>query len=594
MRILILEDNAPVQKILQVRLEKAGYEVEAVTNGHQGFQLAASNAYDAIISDIRMPHWDGFKFIDAIQVICPQLPLIIITAASEDADIIHRLSKSRNVVNVFSKPVDFEALFAVLATITPQSHTSVNKMARIVCTIGPACDSPDVLGKMMLAGMDVARLNFSHGTYEQHRQNLCAIRESENLWDKPIAVIQDLCGPKIRTGPMVGGSIGLRVGAKITIQAKAITGSTERFSTIMPSILGDLRPGDPVLLDDGLLELRVITANSEEAQCEVVCGGTLKSSKGINLPSTDLSLPSLTEKDWQDLEWGLVHSVDYVALSFVRTADEVNEVKQFIRRSGKRNIKVVAKIERPEAVQNIKEIIAVSDAIMIARGDMGVELPAARVPRIQERIIQLCWEQSTPVITATQMLDSMTTNARPTRAEVTDVSMAIKQGTDAVMLSQETAVGVDPVNVVRTMASIICEEEQYKDTSPEHYRQVTGDTSVNPALAAITSLANIRATLLLDPDGVLYPSLSKWNRRVPTLLITKSVHIARHACLYNNIFPLIIREELNRNEMVHRSMVLAKEWGYIRKGDVIGIVEGARITWTGVKQVGAVQVVEID
>ena len=594
MRILILEDSAPVQKILQVRLEKEGYVVEAVSNGHQGFQLAASNAYDAIISDIRMPHWDGFKFIDAIQVICPQLPLIIITAASEDPDITQRLSKSQNVLKVFPKPVDFDVLFTLLATITPQSHTSVNKMARIVCTVGPACDSPDVLGKMMLAGMDVARLNFSHGTYEQHKQSLCAIRESENLWDKPIAVIQDLCGPKIRTGPMVDGSVALRVGGKITIQAKPITGSTERFSTIMPSILGDLRPGDPVLLDDGLLELRVITANSEEAKCEVVCGGILKSSKGINLPSTNLSQPSLTEKDWQDLEWGLAHSVDYVALSFVRTAGEISEVKQFIHRSGKRNIKVVAKIERPEAVQNIREIIAVSDAIMIARGDMGVELPAARVPRIQERIIQLCWEQNTPVITATQMLDSMTTNSRPTRAEVTDVSMAIKQGTDAVMLSQETAVGVDPVNVVRTMASIICEEEQYKDTSPDHYQQLTDDTSVNPALAAITSLANIKATLLLDPDGILYPSLSKWNRKVPTLLVTKSVHIARHACLYNNIFPLIIREELNRNEMVHRSMMLAKEWGYIRTGDVIGIVEGARITWTGVKQVGAVQVVKIE
>jgi pyruvate kinase len=344
----------------------------------------------------------------------------------------------------------------------------------------------------------------------------------------------------------------------------------------MLSILSDLRPGDPVLLDEGLLELRVITSNTEEAECEVVCGGILKSSKGINLPSTNLSLPSLTEKDWQDLEWGLVHSVDYVALSFVRTADEISEVKQFIHKSGKRSIKVVAKIERPEAVQDIKEIIAVSDAIMIVRGDMGVELPVAKVPRIQDRIIQLCWEQNTPVIIATQMLDSMTTNSRPTRAEVTDVSMAIKQGTDAVMLSQETAVGVDPVNVVRTMASIICEEEQYKDTSPEHYRQLTDDTSVNPALAAITSLANIKATLLLDPDGVLYPSLSKWNRKVPTLLVTKSVHIARHACLYNNIFPLIIREELNRNEMVHRSMMLAKEWGYIRTGDVIGIVEGAR------------------
>jgi pyruvate kinase len=357
-------------------------------------------------------------------------------------------------------PLILKALFKQLASIPRQTHTSVNKKAKIVCTIGPASNTSEILGKMILAGMDVARLNFSHGSYEAHEATLLAVREAEKTWEKPIAVLQDLCGPKIRTGPMRDGAIRLLAGEVLVIQAEPVEGTADRISTITPEIIADLKVGDPVLLDDGLLELRVLKEGKDEVHCEVMTGGTLKSSKGINLPQTSLSLPSITEKDWQDLDWGLNHSIDYVALSFVRSAEDIWRIKKYIKAAGKRNLKVVAKIEKPEAVQNIREIIEVADAIMIARGDMGVELPAARVPRIQERIIQLCWEMNTPVITATQMLDSMTTNARPTRAEVTDVSMAIKQGTDAVMLSQETATGIDPVNVVRTMASIICEEER--------------------------------------------------------------------------------------------------------------------------------------
>jgi pyruvate kinase len=278
----------------------------------------------------------------------------------------------------------------------------------------------------------------------------------------------------------------------------------------------------------------------------------------------------------------------------VRTADEIRRIKDYIKASGKRNLKVVAKIEKPEAVQNIKEIVAVADAIMIARGDMGVELPAARVPRIQERIIQLCWEMNTPVITATQMLDSMTINARPTRAEVTDVSMAIKEGTDAVMLSQETATGVDPVNVVRTMASIICEEERYARPITEHYQELVAASVTNPELSAIANLSTNSATLLLDPDGTLYPTLSKWNRKVPILLVTKSLHVARHAGLYNNIFPLIIRDELSRIEMVFRSLAMAREWGYIHAGEVVAVVEGARLTRSGLRQMAAVQVIRVE
>jgi len=594
MRILVLEDSKPTQHLLRTRLEKEGFIVDTADNGHQGFQRATSSAYDVILSDIQMPHWDGFKFIEAIQVVSPHLPILIITSTPDDPKMLERLGEAANVLGVIAKPFDFDDLFKRLASIPRLEHTSVNKKAKIVCTIGPASNTPEMLGKMILAGMDVARLNFSHGTYEAHEATLLAVREAEKAWEKPIAVLQDLCGPKIRTGLMQDGAIRLLTGEVLVIQAEPIEGTVDRISTITPVILADLRVGDPVLLDDGLLELRVLKEGADEVHCEVIVGGMLKSSKGINLPSTALSLPSVTEKDWQDLDWGLNHSIDYVALSFVRSAEDVWRIKNYIKSSGKRNLKVVAKIEKPEAVQNIREIIEVADAIMIARGDMGVELPAARVPRIQERIIQLCWEMNTPVITATQMLDSMTVNARPTRAEVTDVSMAIKEGTDAVMLSQETATGVDPVNVVRTMASIICEEERYSRPSAEHVEELEKDAAVYPALSVVANLSTTSATLLIDPDGTLYPILSKWNRKAPTLLVTKSLHVARHAGLYNNIFPLIIREDLGRTEMVFRSLAMAREWGYVHAGEIIAVVEGARVTRSGIRQMAAVQVIRVE
>lgn len=593
MRVLVVEDSKPTRHLLRSRLEKAGFSVDSADNGHQGFQRAMATAYDIILSDIRMPHWDGFKFIEAIQVVCPHLPILIITSAHDDHQTLTRLEQYPSVIGVLAKPFDFDDLFRRLAGITVQTHTSVNKKAKIVCTIGPASSSPDVLNGMILAGMDVARLNFSHGSHDEHEATLEAIREAEKNWGKPIAVLQDLCGPKIRTGPMRDGAIQLVAGEVVIIQAEQVLGTPARIATIAPAILADLRVSDPVLLDDGLLELRVVKAGRSEVHCEIITGGLLKSSKGINLPATSLSLPSVTDKDWLDLAWALDHSVDYVALSFVRSAEEIVRIQDHIKAAGKRHLKVVAKIEKPEAVQNIGDIVEVADAIMIARGDMGVELPAARVPRIQERIIRLCWEKNTPVITATQMLDSMTANARPTRAEVTDVSVAIKDGTDAVMLSQETAVGVNPVNVVRTMASIICEEERYSEDDGK-FRQLTGDVAINPALLAMANLNVNAATLLFDPDGTLYATLSKWNRKVPTLLVTRSLHVARHAALYNNIFPLIIREELSRTEMVFRSIAMAREWGYIHAGEMVAVVEGVRLTRSGIRQVGAVQIIRVE
>ncbi len=593
MRILVLEDSKPIQLLLNARLVKEGHNVEVVDNGHQGFLLASSNPYDVIISDVQMPHWDGFKFIEAIQVVSPRVPIIIVTSSSGHSDTVSRLRTYSNILEILAKPIDFKQLFILLGKIGVQAHDSLNKKARIVCTLGPASKTTEIHGQMMLAGMDVARLNFSHGTYEQHAETLIAVRKAEEKWGKPVAILQDLCGPKIRVGVIENDGVQVTVGDSITIQAESVVGNSTRISTISPEILSDLQVGDPVLLDDGLLEFKVLSEGSEEVRCEVVVGGLLKSNKGMNLPATALSLPSVTEKDWRDLDWGLEHSVDYVALSFVREACEIQAIKDYIRKSGKRDIKVIAKVEKPEAVKHIRDIIAISDAIMIARGDMGVELPAVRVPRIQQEIIRLCWEMNTPVITATQMLDSMTNNSRPTRAEVTDVSMAVRGGTDAVMLSQETATGCDPVNVVRTMASIIGEEELYSGLSVDQYEQLMNDSSTNPALTAVAGLNTITASMLLDPTGTLYPVLSKWSRKVPTLLVTKSVHVARHASLYNNIIPMIIKDHLETEAMIAKAMTIAQEWGYIRAGDLIAVVEGERLTDGGIEQIGSLQMVRV-
>ena len=593
MKILLLDDSPVITKILTRQLDRMGHQVDAVENGQQGFHMAASQHYDLVISDLVMPEWDGFKFMEAMQVISPQCPIIAISSSLAEQTIKRRLSKFPNVIGYLPKPVKVKKLKELIEKTKAHSHEKVVKLARIVCTVGPASESPETLGRMILAGMDIARLNFSHGTYEEHKKRLLAVREAEKKWSRPIGILMDLCGPKIRTGAMQDGGVVITPGSSIIIQAEPVIGTEERFSTITPEILPDLRAGDPVLLDDGLLELVVEKEGENEVVCRVAVGGMLKSSKGINLPATALTLPSITEKDKEDLAWGLEHSIDFVALSFVRSAQDIVDIKKLISR-GKRKLKVVAKIEKPEAVENIDSIIKVSDGIMIARGDMGVELPASRVPRVQREIIKRCWQANTPVITATQMLDSMTTNHRPTRAEVTDVSVAIREGTDAVMLSGESAVGVDPVNVVRTMASIISEEESHSEHLTNHGELVRDQQGFDPALLAAASQKSAAALLVIDFKGGIYPHISKWNRSIPTLLLTNSVHVARHSSIYKNISPIIIKDDLTRDQIVLRARFEAEKRGYLVKGDVLAVLEGDRQTQGGIPQLGAFQLMRVE
>jgi pyruvate kinase len=593
MRILLLEDNPVNQTLIAKQLAKLGHQVDTVANGQQGYLRATSNQYDIFLCDILMPHWDGFKFIEAMTVVCPSMPIVVISSSLETADLTHKLSAYKNIRAILAKPIDMEKLSAILHDTTSQSQENLGKMARIVCTIGPSSNKQEIINKMIMAGMDVARLNFSHGTHEGHEEILNMIRHAESEWMRPVAVLMDLCGPKIRTGIMRNGQATLVDGQPIIIQAEEIEGTSERFSTISPEILIDLREGDPILLDDGLLELTVEKAGAQEVHCRVVVGGLLKSHKGINLPGTPLSLPCLTAKDRDDLAWGMEHSIDFVALSFVRTADDIIELKELIQQSGKRKLHVVAKIEKPEAVKNIDAIIDAADAIMIARGDLGVELPAPRVPWIQRQIIKKCWEKNKPVITATQMLETMTQNSRPTRAEVTDVSVAVQEGTDAVMLSGETATGVNPVNVVRTMASIICETERHTELNHDHPPLLSGTSDINPALSAAASIGLAAANLVIDFGNRLYQQMSKWNRKTPTFLVTNSIHSARHACIYKNVIPFITKEQLSRDQLVFWAMDEAKERGHLLSGDILAVVEGPRLTQGGIPQLGCFQLIRV-
>jgi pyruvate kinase len=325
---------------------------------------------------------------------------------------------------------------------------------KILATVGPASNNEEVLSSLAKAGANVFRLNFSHGNHEGHAEVIKIIRKINKEQQLHLGILQDLQGPKIRVGEMENGGVEILPGQKITITNDPVIGNAELVSTVYQNLPNDVKTGDRILIDDGNIELSVNNTDGKNVRCVVIHGGILKSRKGINLPNTVVSAPSLTEKDLEDLEFGLANDVDWIALSFVRTADDINDLRERIQKAGK-NCRIVAKIEKPEALENIDSIIEATDAIMVARGDLGVEVPMEKVPLWQKTMVEKCKLACKPVIIATQMLESMTTHPRPTRAETNDVATAVLDGADAVMLSAETASGKFPVNSVKAMTSII-------------------------------------------------------------------------------------------------------------------------------------------
>lgn len=434
------------------------------------------------------------------------------------------------------------------------------RRTKIVCTIGPATSSEQQLEQLMRAGMNVARLNFSHGTHQQHEQVIERVRAIAARLGIAVAILQDLQGPKIRTGPLEGGqAVTLLNGSPFTITTREIVGNAQIVSTTYQPLPQDVKIGDRILLNDGLLELRVNGATTTDVQCVIVHGGELGEHKGINLPGVAVSALALTEKDRVDLRFGITHGVDYVALSFVRKPEDVREAKALIQQYGAEVygkekswvIPLISKIEKPEAIEHLEQILAVTDGVMVARGDLGVEMAPEKVPLIQKHLIARCNELGLPVITATQMLESMITNPRPTRAEVNDVANAILDGTDAVMLSAETSVGAYPIEAVQMMVRIALETEanNYMANAPKHQRPSLMH-AVSHAARALAEDTHVQDIVVFTRSGDTARLISKDRPRVPILAYTPSEHVYSQLALWWGIWPHHINMKGSTEELI--------------------------------------------
>ena len=475
--------------------------------------------------------------------------------------------------------------------MTNGSRSVKKNPTKIVCTLGPATESAEVLGEMLDAGMDVARLNFSHGDHESHAQILATLREVASAAGEHVGVIADLQGPKMRTGALVDGKgVELRSGQKLQIAAgEAEPGNEGRICTNYELLADDVEPGDVILIDDGRLELRVESVSRQVVQTTVIVGGQLGEHKGINLPNTRVSAPSLTAKDRNDLDFVLEAGVDYVALSFVRAADDMVQLREACESRGQ-NVSLIAKLEKPEALEQLAEIVAAADVIMVARGDLGVELAPEEVPVWQKRIIRLCSEMRVPVITATQMLDSMRENPRPTRAEASDVANAIFDGTDAVMLSGETAVGKYPVASVEMMRRICAaaEDEQFriggqlrtKLASPDETVEIAD--AVSRAAARTAEEVQASAILAFTESGSTAQMASKCRPRVPIIAVTPLNATARRCSLYWGVTPVHTELAAGEGDIIKMCIAQVRDMGLVKVGDIIvstaGVPMGRRGT----------------
>ncbi len=444
---------------------------------------------------------------------------------------------------------------------------------KIVATVGPASNSYTKLVALVRAGVNVFRLNFSHGNHEDHLEVINHIRKINRSLDIPVTILQDLQGPKIRIGNVENDGVQLKVGAKITITTKKITGTAERISTSYSHFPQDVDKGNIILLDDGNIEIRVIDKNKEEVFGQVLHGGILKSKKGINLPHSNISMPCLMEKDLIDLEFGLKHDVDWIALSFVRTAQDIRKLKELILGHNKAT-RIVAKIEKPEAVANIDEIITEADALMVARGDLGVETPMERVPLIQKMIIKKCNSAAKPVIVATQMLESMIQNPRPTRAEASDVANAILDGADAVMLSAETAAGKYPTLAVRSMAKIIRSvEKDYEGIYFKNYELDENSPTFlhDRVLATAVILArdtHARVITGMTVSGYAAQNLSKYRPNANIYIFTGSKHFLTQVGLIWGVRAFYYEKIESTDDAANDIKNVLMEKELLRKGDI--------------------------
>jgi pyruvate kinase len=460
---------------------------------------------------------------------------------------------------------------------------SVPRRAKIICTIGPSCHSEAAMRDLMRMGMDVARLNFSHGSHQDHARHIERLRRAAQREGLTGCIMQDLQGPKIRTGRLQGHEpVELKTGSVVVITARDIEGTATRIPTTFPDLVREVEAGTRILLSDGLIELRVKSIRGKDVACEVLNGGMLGEHKGINLPGIALSIPALTEKDRVDLEFGLKHGVDMVAISFVRSAADVSTVKEILARHGS-DIPVIAKLEKPQAIDHLEEILEVTDGVMVARGDLGVEVAPEKVPVIQKRVIQRAAAWRKPVITATQMLESMVENPRPTRAEASDVANAIFDGSDAVMLSAETATGRYPRETVSIMSRIVVEAEANMPDNV-HQRRRREHHALSVAEAICESIAHAAEDLPMGAIAVFTETgntarmISKYRPKAAIYAFTHVPAVAQRTNLFWGVHPVRCRQARSAEQMVSMAERELLRRGCVKSGDVLGVVAGTRQT----------------
>lgn len=470
------------------------------------------------------------------------------------------------------------------------------RKTKIVCTIGPSSESSETIEKMIKAGMDIARLNFSHGTFEEHLEKIRTIREVSSRLGKHVAILQDLSGPKIRIGTVKEGGVELKKGKIFILTNREIIGDEQGASVNYPYLPQEVKQGDKILLSDGTIELKVLEKDERDIKCMVVIGGFLSSHKGINVPEGAILASSFTEKDAKDLMFGIKNGVDMISLSYVKRASDIERVKDFLKEQNTTNIPIIAKIERKEALGNIDEILSISDGIMVARGDLGVETPLEKVPNVQKMLIKKANAIGKPVITATQMLKSMVEHIQPTRAEVTDVVNAIYDGTDAIMLSEETASGKYPVEAVQMMdrIALACEEEFPHEKFLT--REINNKTNLPQAISHVASLLakEVKASVIVTPTES--GSTSRWVSRLrpaqPILALSRHLSTVRNLKLCWGVFPALVEDWKDTDDMLEKAKRLPKEIGLASKGDKIVIIAGVPISIPGTTNLIKVEIID--
>lgn len=470
------------------------------------------------------------------------------------------------------------------------------RKTKIVCTLGPATEDDAVLRQLMIEGMDVARFNFSHGDYAQHKRNFERIQKLRTELKLPIATLLDTKGPEIRIGTFESGKIELKKGQIFTLTTNDIVGDETQVSITYKNLIRDIKNGIKILIDDGLIELKVFNITDTDIVCEVLNGGMISNHKGVNVPGVELSMPFISKRDYEDIVFGIEQGFDFIAASFTRCADDIIQIRKILNEYNCNTVNIIAKIENLQGVNNIDEIIRVSDGIMVARGDMGVEIPLEEVPVIQKMIIKKVYNAEKQVITATQMLDSMMKNPRPTRAETTDVANAIYDGTSAIMLSGETAAGLYPVEALKTMVKIAKRTEADIDYAARFKKR---DSLTNPDVTNAISHAtcttaidlNAAAIITVTKSGKTARMISKYRPPSSIIACTTYEHVCRQMNLSWGVIPLLIEEEVDANTLFEHAVEAAETAGYVNSGELAVITAGVPLGISGTTNLIKVQVV---